>query len=334
MRRLELILIRLAWLVPTLIGLAALVFAISHVIPTDPAAIIAGENATAEQIAAVRNKLGLDRPLAIQLLSYFRDLVTGDMGTSLYTQRPISEELASRLPATLELTIASVLLATLIGIPLGVMSALKRNSLLDHSTRLLTVSGLAIPSFWLAMELQYLFAMRFGVAPLNGRIDGFGPETITGMMTVDSLLTGDWESLGSVLRHLALPSLTLALPAAATIARFTRAGVLEVVNSNYVLYERAMGLPGSLITWKYILRNALISTVTQIGLIFGVLLSGAVVVEAVFDWPGLGAFAVISIIQSDHKAVMGFTIWAGAIFVLVNLIVDVLHTLIDPRSVR
>ncbi len=334
MRRLELVLTRLAWLVPTLIGLAALVFAISHVIPTDPAAIVAGENATAEQIAVVRKKLGLDQPLLIQLLSYFRDLATGDMGTSIYTQRPISEELASRLPATLELTIAAVLLATIMGIPLGVLSALRRNSLLDHSMRVLTVSGLAIPSFWLAMELQYLFAMTFGVAPLNGRIDGFGPETITGMMTIDSLLTGDWESLGSVLRHLALPSLTLALPAAATIARFTRAGVLEVINSNYVLYERAMGLPASLITWKYVLRNALISTVTQIGLIFGVLLSGAVVVEAVFDWPGLGAFAVISIIQSDHKAVMGFTIWAGAIFVLVNLIVDVIHTLIDPRSVR
>lgn len=334
MRRLELILMRLAWLVPTLIGLSVLVFAISHVIPTDPAAIVAGENATPEQIAAVRKQLGLDRPLPVQLLAYFRDLVTGDMGVSLYSQRPISEELASRLPATLELTIAAVLIASVVGIPLGVVSALRRNSTLDHGMRVLTVSGLAIPSFWLAMELQYLFAMRFGIAPLNGRVEGFGPETITGLMTVDSLLTADWESLGSALRHLALPALTLSLPAAATIARFTRAGVLEVINSNYVLYERAMGLPHSLITWKYVLRNALISTVTQIGLIFGVLLSGAVVVEAVFDWPGLGSFAVISILQSDHKAVMGFTIWAGAVFVVVNLIVDVLHTLIDPRSMR
>jgi peptide/nickel transport system permease protein len=141
-------------------------------------------------------------------------------------------------------------------------------------------------------------------------------------------------SLSSVFRHLALPAITLALPAAATIVRFTRAGVLEVINSNYVLYERAMGLPPSLITWKYVLRNALISTVTQIGLIFGVLLSGAIVVEAVFDWPGLGSFAVISILQSDHKAVMGFTIWAGAVFVIVNLLVDILHTVIDPRSGR
>lgn len=334
MRRLELILTRLAWLVPTLIGLTVLVFAISHVIPTDPAAIIAGENATAEQIAAVRKRLGFDRPLIVQLLSYFRDLATGDMGTSLYSQRPIAEELASRLPATLELTFVAVLVASIIGIPLGVLSALRRNSPLDHVLRVVTVSGLAIPSFWLAMELQYLFAMKVGIAPLNGRVGGFGPETITGLMVVDSLLTGDWESLGSVFRHLALPAITLALPAAATIVRFTRAGVLEVINSNYVLYERAMGLPPSLIVWKYVLRNALISTVTQIGLIFGVLLSGAIVVEAVFDWPGLGSFAVISILQSDHKAVMGFTIWAGAVFVIVNLLVDILHTVIDPRSAR
>ncbi|MFC4167437.1 ABC transporter permease [Teichococcus aestuarii] len=334
MKRLELILSRLLWLVPTLIGLGVITFAISHVIPTDPVAILAGENATAEQIAALRTQLGFDRPLPVQLLAYFQDLLRGDMGVSLFSQQPIAEELATRLPATLELTFAAVLLASVLGIPLGVVSALRRNSAIDHALRIVTVSGLAIPSFWLAIQLQYLFAMQIGVAPLNGRIDGFGPEPVTGLMLLDSLLQWDWESFWGALRHIALPAITLALPAAATIARFTRAGVLEVVTSNYVLYERAMGLPGALVTWKYVLRNALISTVTQIGLIFGVLLSGAVVVEAVFDWPGLGAFAVISIIQSDHRAVMGFTLWAGAIFVIVNLIVDVLHTLIDPRSTR
>lgn len=334
MKRLELILTRLLWLLPTLAGLAVITFSISHIIPTDPVAILAGENATAAQIAELRQRLGFDRPLPVQLLAYFRALLQGDMGVSLFSQQPIAAELASRLPATLELTFAAVLLASVVGIPLGVVSALRRNSMIDHALRVVTVSGLAIPSFWLAIQLQYLFAMTVQWAPLNGRMDGFGPETISGLMVLDSLLGGDMESLGSALRHLALPAITLALPAAATIARFTRAGVLEVVNSNYVAYERAMGLPASLITWKYILRNALISTVTQIGLIFGVLLSGAVVVEAVYDWPGLGAFAVISIIQSDHMAVMGFTLWAGAIFVVVNLLVDVLHTLIDPRSTR
>jgi peptide/nickel transport system permease protein len=334
MRRLEIIISRLLWFVPTLVGLVVIVFAISHVIPTDPVRVLAGENATIEQIEALRVKFGYDKPLHIQLLNYFLDLLRGNMGNSLYSQRPIVEDLFSRLPATLELTLAAVLVAVAVGIPLGVLSALKRNTTLDHVLRIVTVSGLAIASFWLAMQLQYLFSMKLAVAPLNGRVDGFGPDHITGLMVIDSLLAWDMESLGSVLSHMALPTLTLALPAAATIVRFTRAGVLEVINSNFVLYERAMGLPQRLIVWKYVLRNALISTVTQIGLVFGVLLSGAVVVEAVFDWPGLGTYAVLSILQSDHKAIMGFTIWTGGMFVVVNLIVDILHTLIDPRGVR
>jgi peptide/nickel transport system permease protein len=331
MRRLELILRRLVWFAPTLFGLVLIVFAISHVVPTDPVRILAGENATPQQVEALRAQLGYDKPLATQFLRYVGDVLTGDLGKSLYTQRPISEDLKSRLPATMELTIVAVALATLIGVPLGVVSALKRNSLLDNALRLLTIAGLAVASFWLAMELQFLFAMKLDIAPLNGRIDGFGPEPITGLLILDSAITGDFESLRGALRHIALPAITLALPAAATILRFTRAGVLEVVNSNFVLYERAMGLPRHLIIWKYILRNAMISTVTQIGLIFGVLLSGAVVVEAVYDWPGLGTYAVNSILQSDHKAIMGFTLLVGAIFVTINLIVDVLHSVIDPR---
>lgn len=332
MRRLELILRRLVWFAPTLFGLVLIVFSISHVVPTDPVRILAGENATPQQVEALRAQLGYDKPLATQFLRYVGDVLTGDLGKSLYTQRPISEDLKSRLPATMELTIVAVMLATLMGVPLGVVSALKRNSLLDNALRLLTIAGLAVASFWLAMELQFLFAMKLDIAPLNGRIDGFGPEPITGLLILDSAITGDFESLRGALRHIALPAITLALPAAATILRFTRAGVLEVVNSNFVLYERAMGLPRHLIIWKYILRNAMISTVTQIGLIFGVLLSGAVVVEAVYDWPGLGTYAVNSILQSDHKAIMGFTLLVGAIFVTINLIVDVLHSVIDPRG--
>ncbi len=334
MRRLEIILTRLLWLVPTLVGLVIIVFAIANVVPSDPVRIIAGENATPEQIEALRIQLGYDKPLYVQLLRYFGDLLHGEMGNSLYSQRPIVEDLATRLPATLELTFTAILLAVMLGIPLGVLSALRRNSLLDQALRVVTVSGLAIASFWLAMELQFLFAMKLDIAPLNGRIDGFGPDPVTGLFIVDSLLAWDFESLGSAFRHLALPALTLALPAAATIVRFTRAGVLEVINSSSVLYQNAMGMPRALIVWKYVLRSALISTLTQIGLIFGVLLSGAVVVEAVFDWPGLGTFAVQSILQSDHKAIMGFTIWAGAMFVLINLAVDVLQTIIDPRSTR
>ncbi|MCC7047499.1 MAG: ABC transporter permease [Alphaproteobacteria bacterium] len=334
MRRLEMVLSRLAWFFPTMAGLIVIVFLISNVIPTDPVRIVAGENATAEQVAALRVKLGYDKPVAVQLLNHFRDVLSGNLGVSIYTQRPISEDLAKRLPATLELSITALTLAILLGIPLGVVSALRRNAWIDHLLRVLSVSGLAIAAFWLAMELQFLFSMKLRLAPLNGRIDGFGPEPYTGFYVLDSLIGRDWESLRSALSHLALPALTLALPAAATILRFARAGVLEVINSNHVLYQRAMGVPPRLIVWKYVLRNALISTVTQIGLIFGVLLTNAVVIETVFDWPGLGSFAVQSILQSDHKAIIGFTIWTGGLIVVVNLLVDLLHSVIDPRGAR
>jgi len=254
------------------------------------------------------------------------------MGTSLYTTRPIVEDLAHRLPATIELTLAAMAVSIAAGVPLGVVSALWRNSPHDHALRILTVSGLAIASFWLGIMLQLLFAMRLGWAPLNGRLQGFPPRGVTGLFTVDAVLAGDWATLGAALSHLALPAATLAFPALATLVRFTRAGVLDVMQSNFVLYQRAMGLPRSVIVWKYILRSALTSTVTQIGLLFGILLAGAVVTEAVFDWPGIGTYAVNAIIRSDYNAVMGFTVWAGVIFMAVNLLVDVAHGLIDPRE--
>ncbi len=334
MRRLEIIVSRLAWFAPTLAGLVVIVFLISNVIPTDPVRVLLGENATAAQIETMRHKLGYDQPLAVQLVRHFRDVLSGDLGVSIYTQRPISEDLTERLPATLELTLVAIALSIVIGIPLGVMSALRRNSAWDHVVRVLSVSGLAIAAFWLAMLLQFLFSMKLSMAPLNGRIGGFGPTPVTGFLIVDSLLDWDMESLGSALRHIALPALTLALPAAATIVRFTRAGVLDVINSNYVLYQRAMGLPPGLIVWKYVLRNALISTVTQIGLIFGALVTNAVVVETVFDWPGIGTYAVQSILQSDHKAIIAFTIWIGGLIIVVNLLVDIVQSFIDPRGAR
>lgn len=334
MRRLELVLSRLVWFVPTLFGLVFLVFFISNVIPTDPARIVAGENATEEQVQALRAEMGLDQPLHVQFGRYVGDLATGDMGRSLYTRRAISDDLLHRLPATLELTFAAMVIAIGLGVPAGVISAVRRNSLTDQVLRVLSVSGLAVASFWLAMELQMYFSTKLGWMPLNGRVEGWGPEEITGFYVINSILTRDWDSLWDSLHHMILPALTLALPAAATLVRFTRAGVLEVINSNYVLYERAMGFPAPLIIWKYVLRNALISTVTQIGLIFGALFAGAVVVEAVFDWPGLGTYAVQSILQSDTKAILGFSIIVGIVFIGVNLLVDIVHTFIDPRTMK
>jgi ABC-type dipeptide/oligopeptide/nickel transport system permease component len=332
MRVLALVLHRFAWFAPTLLGLLAVTFVISRVIPADPVALVAGETATPAQVAALRHQLGFDRPLPVQFLGYVGRLVQGDMGQSLYTTRPIAQDLASRLPATIELTLVAMVFSIALGIPLGVVSALWRNSLLDHVVRLLTVSGLAIASFWLGIMLQLLFAMRLGWTPLNGRLQGFPPPGFTGLFLVDSVLSGDGAAFRSALAHLALPAATLAFPALATLVRFTRAGVLEAMQSNFVLYERAMGMPPSVIVWKYILRSALTSTVTQIGLLFGILLAGAVVTETVFDWPGIGTYAVNSIIRSDYNAVMGFTVWAGTIFLVVNLFVDMAHVLIDPRE--
>ena len=332
MRELVLTLNRLLWLAPTLLGLLAITFTISHIIPADPIAFIAGDNASAEQIAALKAKFGVDKPIPMQLWNYVAGVVQGDFGVSLYTQRPIADDLASRLPATLELAFVSILLSAVIGVPLGVLAAVNRNSWLDHVLRIFTVSGLAIAAFWLAILFQLLFAMEWGATPLQGRIDGWGPDTVTGFFLIDSIWTGDWEAFRSAAHHMVLPAVTLAFPAMATVMRFTRAGVLDAINSNYVDYQNAMGVPRRVVVWRYVLRNALIGTVTQLGLIFGNLIANAVVVEAVFDWPGLGLYAVNSILQSDYNAIMGFTLIMGAVFIIANLLVDIVHGLIDPRE--
>jgi peptide/nickel transport system permease protein len=334
MRAIVLTVNRLIWFAPTVLGLMVITFTISHLIPADPVAYMAGENASPEQIAELRHEFGFDLPIHVQLYRYVIGVLNGEFGVSLYTQRPIVDDLISRLPATLELTFVAVFLSAVIGIPLGVIAAVYRNSPLDHALRLITVSGLAIAAFWLAILLQLLFAMELQWTPLQGRVDGWGPDAVTGFFLIDAALMWDGAIFLDVVAHMMLPAITLAFPAMATIVRFTRAGVLDAINSNYVLYEQAMGFPRRVIVWKYVLRNALIGTVTQIGLIFGVLIANGVVVEAVFNWPGLGLYAVNSILQSDYNAIMGFTIVQGVIFIIVNLSVDIAHGFIDPREAR
>jgi ABC-type dipeptide/oligopeptide/nickel transport system permease component len=332
MRILALTLKRLAWLVPTLAGLVAIVFFISRVIPADPVAKLAGETASRAQIELLRQKLGLDRPLIVQLGDYYGQLLHGDLGTSIFTTRPVWDDLIVRLPATIELTLVAMIIAVVVGVPLGVVSALYRNTITDHVLRVLTVAGLAVASFWLALLLQLLFSMELRWLPLQARITGFPPPSITGFYVIDALLEGNFARLGNVLAHLTLPALTLAFPALATVVRFTRAGVLETLQKNFVTYQRAMGIPAGLIVWKYVLRNSMVSTVTQIGLLFGILLAGTVVIETVFQWPGIGAYAFEAILQSDYAAVMGFTVYAGVVFGIVNLIVDITQEVIDPRG--
>ncbi|MEL7470445.1 MAG: ABC transporter permease [Pseudomonadota bacterium] len=334
MRALVLLVNRMMWFVPTLLGLLVITFTISHIIPADPIAFIAGDNATAEQIAALKAKFGVDQPVHIQLWNYIIGVAQGDFGVSLYTQRPIVDDLSARLPATLELAFVAILLSAVIGIPLGVLAAVNRNSWIDHVLRVFTVSGLAIAAFWLAILFQLLFAMELGWTPLQGRVDGWGPDVITGFFLIDSAVAGDWDIFWDVVAHMVLPAVTLGFPAMATVMRFTRAGVLDAINSNYVDYQQAMGVPRRVVIWRFVLRNALIGTVTQLGLIFGNLIANAVVVEAVFDWPGLGLYAVNSILQSDYNAIMGFTLVMGTVFIVANLLVDITHGLIDPREAR
>ena len=323
---------RIAYFIPTLLGLLILVFLVSRVIPGDPAALVAGETATADQVNAIRTQLGFDRPLYVQFGVYVRQLLTGDLGKSLYSGRRVSQDLFDRFPATLELTLAAMFISVLVGIPLGILSALKRNSLLDHLVRGFTVSGLAIASFWLGIMLQLFASMWLGITPLGSRIGVPAPRLITGLFILDSVLTLNGAALLSSLKHILLPALTLSFASLATLARFTRSGVLDVIQKDFILYERAMGLPPRVVVYKYVLRNALISTVTQVGLLFGLLLAGAVVIEAVFDWPGLGLYAYQSIVLSDYQAILGVTLLSGFVYVTVNLAVDVVLTLVDPRK--
>jgi ABC-type dipeptide/oligopeptide/nickel transport system permease component len=323
---------RLIFLIPTLLGIVILLFLISHVIPADPAALIAGPYADKKQVEEIRHMYGFDLPLHEQLWAYLIQLVKGDLGESLFTRRPVIWEIKNRFAATLELALTSLFLSVILGIPVGVYTAIKRNKWTDHLFRGITIAGLAIATFWLGILLQLFFGYRLDLLPIASRISGDPPQSLTGLYLVDSLLTLNGRAFLSSIQHILLPVTALTLPSFATLVRFTRAGVLNALNSEYVRYERSMGLPRHLLIYKYVLRNSLTATVSQIGLLFGVKLAGSVVIERVFSWPGLGTFAVESILMMDYKAVLAVALWAGVAYTLGNLIVDVLLAVIDPRE--
>ncbi|MBX5088366.1 ABC transporter permease [Rhizobium lentis] len=323
---------RLIWLVPTIFGLTTLIFVLSRVVPIDPAVLIAGENASLEQIQEVRSRFGLDEPLPSQFVRYLASIVRGDLGTSLYTQTPILDELKARLPATIELTAVSLAIAGAIGIPTGVICGVHYNSWLDHVLRVVVVASVGVTHFWLAIQLQIIFSMKLGWLPLAGRFEGTMPYPFTGLLVVDSFMAGDWRSLGSALQHLGLPALTIGLPTAAIVQRFTRNSVISMMNSPSIAYQQAMGFSRRIIVWKYLLRSSLAATVALFGLTAGIMLAGVVAVETVFDWPGMGNYAVRSIMYSDYNAVMGFTIFAGTVFAVLSVVVDLVQVMIDPRG--
>jgi peptide/nickel transport system permease protein len=324
---------RLLQLIPLLIGLSLLTFVISRIVPGDPVGLAAGPQATEEIKEKLRQDFGLDKPLPVQYLTYIANLFRGDWGQSLYSRREVANDLRAYFPATLELSLAAVLIATLLGVPAGIYSALYKNKWPDHLTRTAALFFVSFPAFWLAMIFQLFFGLALGWFPIGKRFDVLTPPptTITGLYLVDSLLQFNFAAFGTALSHITVPALVLSFGSLASIARITRASMLETLDADFVRTERAAGIPFGRIVRKYVLRNALIPIVTAVGLEFGWLLAGAVLVESIFDWPGLGLYAVESSLRLDFQPIMGITIIYGIVFSLINIITDVAYSFIDPR---
>lgn len=324
---------RVLLLVPMLLGLSLLLFVVARLLPGDPVGLAAGPNATPELIAQLREEFGLDQSLPMQYWTYLTGLVQGDWGVSVFTRRPVFDDLLTYLPATLELVIAALTIAVVVGIPLGLLTAVYRNGLLDYLTRSVALGGIAMPRFFLGLLLQLVFAAWLGWLPLAGRFPliAFPPEHITGLYTVDAALTGDWEAFRTALVHLAMPAIAMSLSPLATIMRMMRASTIEVLQQDYVLTERALGLSSRLILFKYVLKNAMTSTLTIIGLYVSWLLGGTVLVETVFDWPGLGLYATQAILTQDFMPVIGVTMVIAVIYLTTMLLVDLLYGVFNPK---
>lgn len=324
---------RLVGIVAVLIGVSIITFTISHLVPGDPVVAALGDHARDEQIAAFKQQYGLDKPVVEQYFIYVNGLLHGDLGMSIRSRRPVAQDLADFVPATIELSMAALLIAIVLGIPAGVWSSIHRNQLQDHGVRIFSLIGGSLPIFWLGLLMIGLFYEKLGWLPSGGRIDQFTPppQHITGLYTVDSVLTGNMVALQSSLHHLILPAFVLGYFSTAVIARMTRSSMLEVLNQDYMRTARAKGMRERFVILRHGMRNALIPTLTIIGITFGSLLSGAVLTETIFSWPGLGRYATESAIGLDFPAVMGVTLLAAIIFTLANLAVDLGYGWLDPR---
>ena len=331
---LTIILKRAATVVPTLIGVVIVTFLLTRVLPGDPAVYFAGPTATPQSIAEVRKTLGLDQPLPEQFLRYVDDLAHGNLGNSLATGRPVLAEITSRLPASAELTLFGLLIAMAIAIPLGILAAVKQGSWIDHTCRIVATAGVSLPVFFTGLLLVYVFYFRLGWAPAPlGRLDVFydAPPNVTGFYLIDSLIAGNFELFRASLGQLILPGLTLAIFSLAPIARMTRAAMLAVLASDYIRTARACGLSSYTVVVTYAFRNAMLPVITTLGMVFSFLLGANVLVEKVFAWPGIGSFAVEALIASDYAPVQGFVLTMAVMYVALNLLIDVLYGIVDPR---
>jgi len=324
---------RIFLIIPTLIGLSVLTFSIARLVPGDPVGLAAGPQATPEIRETFRRNFGLDKPLPVQYLTYMQGIFRGDFGESLYSRRDVFEDLKRFFPATFELTVMAIFIATVLGVPAGVVSAMYRNRIPDHISRVISLFFVSFPAFWLAMIFQTVLGRELGLVPIGRRfsIVEAPPNTVSGLYILDSIIARDLDSLWLSLRHIFVPALVLSFSALASITRITRASMIETLEKDFVRMERAIGIPYQLIITKYVLRNAFIATLTVISLNFGWLMAGAVLIETIFDWPGLGLYAVESSLSLDFQPIMGITIIYGVVFSTINIITDMLYGVLDPR---
>lgn len=325
---------RLLGALPNLVGVVVITFVLTRALPGDPAAYFAGGAATQEAIEQVRVQLGLDRPLVEQFFRYVVDLAHGNLGTSLTTGQPVLQELLTRLPASIEMVLLALVLACAVALPLGVLAATRPGSWIDQLCRLVTTAGVSLPTFFTGLVLAYVFYFLLGWAPSPlGRLDPMfsPPPTVTGLYLIDAALAGDAALWWASLKQLVLPVVTMALFVLAPIARMTRASMLTVLGSDFIRTARASGLAPATVLVTYALRNALLPVVTTLGMVFGFMLGSSVVIEKVFGWPGVGSYAIDALTASDYAPIQGFVLAMGLLFVALNLVIDLLYTLIDPR---
>ncbi|QYJ15420.1 Dipeptide transport system permease protein DppB [Rubrobacter xylanophilus DSM 9941] len=315
-----------------LFGVSVIVFFMVRAIPGDPAQILLGQQATPEQVERLREQLGLNEDPLTQYVIFLRDALTGDLGESIVTGRPVTVELLDRFPATLELTLAALLFAVVVGIPVGVLAAVRQYSWIDRLTSVVALTGVSMPIFWLALVLVVVFTVRLDLLPFPGRLSsGVEIVRITGMVVPDAILTGNFVGLWDGIKHLILPAVALGTIPMAVVTRMTRSAMLEVMGEDYIRTAHAKGVTPWRVVFKHALRNALLPVVTVIGLQFGLLMGGAVLTETIFSWDGIGQIALESIYRRDYPMIQGVVLYGAFFFVLVNLVVDVLYAVLDPR---
>lgn len=326
---------RLLLMIPMLIGITLLLFIVTHLVPTNPLAVILPEKSLNDPtiVKAATIRWGLDKPLYVQYFVYLKNLLQGDLGTSFKTKNPVMYDLKEFLPATIELSLASFLFAVIVGVPLGVISAIKSGSIIDQFTRVIALLGASMPPFWSGLIVLFIFYFRLRWFPGPGRFDArmTAPPGVTGLMLVDSLISGDMKALSSSVSHLILPAIILGWFTLAITARITRSSMLEVLHMDFVRTARAKGLTEWLVIMRHALQNAMIPLVTILGLAFAGLMTGAIMTETIFSWPGIGRYAVMAATNLDFPAIMGVTLLISVIYMFINLFVDVLYTVIDPR---